>query len=225
MSAPGLQALIRVAIAGGHPAVRGVVRLSCEATDGLMVAGETEDAAAAADLCELASADVVVLDGGARGIEGLAGLRDLRTRRLHVPVLFLVDQAEGPVILEALRLGVSGFLSKADDLRSCGPATLRVASGERLVSDDYEAAAVAALGGFAQRAREGSAVEARLTERELQILRLVSEGLTLQQAGTRLGISPRTVETHVAKLYRKLGVRTRVQAVSRASQLGLLGPG
>jgi DNA-binding CsgD family transcriptional regulator len=53
---------------------------------------------------------------------------------------------------------------------------------------------------------------------------LVSQGLTMQQAGRRLGISPRTVETHVAKLYRKLGVRTRVQAVGRAVQLGLIEP-
>jgi DNA-binding CsgD family transcriptional regulator len=51
---------------------------------------------------------------------------------------------------------------------------------------------------------------------------MVSDGFTMQQVGTRLGISPRTVETHVAKLYRKLGVRTRVQAVSRAAQLGLI---
>ena len=53
----------------------------------------------------------------------------------------------------------------------------------------------------------------------------MSEGYTMQQVGTRLGISPRTVETHVAKLYRKLGVRTRVQAVSKAAQLGLLDLG
>ena len=65
---------------------------------------------------------------------------------------------------------------------------------------------------------------ATLTPREHQILLMVSQGFTMQQAGHRLGISPRTVETHVAKLYRKLGVRSRVQAVSRAAQLGLIEP-
>ena len=79
-----------------------------------------------------------------------------------------------------------------------------------------------ALGAFARQAREGSEVQATLTPREHQILVLVSDGLTMQQVASRLGISPRTVETHVAKLYRKLGVRTRVQAVSRAAQLGLI---
>jgi DNA-binding CsgD family transcriptional regulator len=61
-----------------------------------------------------------------------------------------------------------------------------------------------------------------LTPRERQILGLLSEGLTMQQMGRRLGISPRTVETHVSGIYRKLGVRTRVQAVSRAASLGLI---
>ena len=51
---------------------------------------------------------------------------------------------------------------------------------------------------------------------------MLAEGLTMQQMATRLGISPRTVETHVAKLYRKLAVRTRVQAVARAASLGLI---
>ena len=87
---------------------------------------------------------------------------------------------------------------------------------------DLEQAAVMALGSFARKAREGSEMEASLTPREQEILVMVSDGFTMQQVGTRLGISPRTVETHVAKLYRKLGVRTRVQAVSRAAQLGLI---
>jgi DNA-binding NarL/FixJ family response regulator len=54
------------------------------------------------------------------------------------------------------------------------------------------------------------------------VLELLGEGLTIGQIATKLGISPRTVETHVAKLYRKLGVRTRVQAISRAATLGLV---
>ena len=71
-------------------------------------------------------------------------------------------------------------------------------------------------------AREGSQVRASLTLREHEVLMLISEGLTMRQMANRLGISPRTVESHMAKLYRKLDVRTRVQAVSRAVSLGLI---
>jgi DNA-binding CsgD family transcriptional regulator len=61
-----------------------------------------------------------------------------------------------------------------------------------------------------------------VTPRERQILQLLAEGLTMRQVARRLEISPRTVETHVAKLYRKLDVRTRVQAIARAASIGLI---
>ena len=71
-------------------------------------------------------------------------------------------------------------------------------------------------------AREGSEVRASLTPREHEVLMLIGRGITMRQMATRLGISPRTVETHMAKLYRKLEVRTRVQAVSGRSRSGLI---
>ncbi len=91
-----------------------------------------------------------------------------------------------------------------------------------MIAPGLEQDAVLALGRFARRAREGAEVAADLTSREQQVLELLSDGHTMRQIATRLSISPRTVETHVAKIYRKLGVRTRVQAVSRAATLGLV---
>ena len=90
------------------------------------------------------------------------------------------------------------------------------------MSPSLERDAIRSLGDMARRAREGADVAARLTRRERQVLELLGEGLTIGQIASKLGISPRTVETHVAKLYRKLGVRTRVQAISRAATLGLV---
>jgi DNA-binding NarL/FixJ family response regulator len=90
------------------------------------------------------------------------------------------------------------------------------------MSPGLEHDVIGALGRMARKAREGAAVDADLTPRERQVLELLSGGMTIGQIASRLGISPRTVETHVAKLYRKLGVRTRVQAISRAATLGLV---
>jgi DNA-binding NarL/FixJ family response regulator len=87
---------------------------------------------------------------------------------------------------------------------------------------DQERAAVAELGRLARKARESSGAQATITEREIEILRLAGLGLTVKQVGTRLGLSPRTVETHLSKLYRKLGARNRVQALSRAAALRLI---
>lgn len=215
---------IRVAIAGGHQAVRGAVRLACGQSADLDLVEETGDPSLAGEVCARAHPDVVVIHVDGPN-DDLMGLRDLRTRGLDTTVVLLADRVDGSTVLAALKLGVRGCLGTADGLRSVGDVIRRVAAGERVVAPDLEQAAVMALGHFARRTREGSEVEASLTPRELEILSMISEGYTMQQVGTRLGISPRTVETHVAKLYRKLGVRTRVQAVSRAAQLGLLDLG
>jgi len=134
----------------------------------------------------------------------------------------LTDRSDGAAVLQALRLGARGYVRKAAGLMDVGAAVRLVADGGRAIEPELEQAAVMALGRFAQQAREGSEAQAALTPRELEILVMVSHGLTMRQIGRRLDISPRTVETHVAKLYRKLGVRTRVQAVARAAQLGLI---
>ena len=217
----GDAAVARVVIAGGHPVIRGVVRLSCADAGGLEIAGEAEDVVRAVELCRALTPDVVVVD--VDGDEDAAGaIARLRGDAVDTPIVVLSDRTDGTSVLTALRLGVRGFVGKNDGLRSVGSAIRRVADGERVIAPELEQAAVAALGSLARQAREGSEMRASLTPREHEILLMVSQGLTMQQAGSRLGISPRTVETHVAKLYRKLGVRTRVQAVARAAQLGLI---
>ena len=84
---------------------------------------------------------------------------------------------------------------------------------------------LAQLGKLARQTRAASGAQSNLTEREIEILEYVALGLTVKQVASRLGLSPRTVETHLAKLYRKLGVRNRVQALSRAASLGLIDLG
>ena len=217
----GDAAVARVVIAGGHPVIRGVVRLSCADAGGLEIAGEAEDVVQAGELCRALNPDVLVVD--VDGDEDAAGaIARLRGDAVDTPIVVLSDRTDGTSVLTALRLGVRGFVGKNDGLRSVGSVIRRVADGERVIAPELERAAVAALGSLARQAREGSEMRASLTPREHEILLMVSQGLTMQQAGSRLGISPRTVETHVAKLYRKLGVRTRVQAVARAAQLGLI---
>jgi two-component system response regulator DevR len=126
------------------------------------------------------------------------------------------------VVLEAMRAGADGFVVKAEGMRTLATMIVDLASGERVITPELERAAVEELGQVAQRAREGAEVRGILTQREREVLTLLGEGLTMRQIGRRLGISPRTVESHVAKLYRKLGVATRVQALARAATLGLI---
>jgi DNA-binding NarL/FixJ family response regulator len=212
----------RVVVVAGHPVMLGVVRLACESLRNVVIVGEGAGAGEAALLVETLRPDLLVLDLELPDLDGLDVLRELRATGYDGPALVLSERADGGTVLEALRLGAEGFVHKAEGMRHVGEAIRRVIAGERAVGPELEQAAVMELGRFARQAREGSAVDAALTERERQILELLADGFTMQQIGRRLGISPRTVETHVAKLYRKLGVSTRVQAIARAASLGLV---
>ena len=210
----------RVVVADPHPVVRAAVRLSCEGVSGLEVVGEADTTADLLTTCRSLRPDVVVLDVAMQ--DGFEAIRGLNDGKLAGSIVVLTDLAQGNVVLGALRLGVAGYLIKSSALPVVGEQILLVLAGDRVISPEIEETAVAELGRFAQRARQGSELRSSLTPRENEILVLIGRGLTMRQMATRLGISPRTVETHVAKLYRKLEVRTRVQAVSRAVSLGLL---
>jgi DNA-binding NarL/FixJ family response regulator len=226
VSAPaGSATTVAVVIAAGHGVLSEVVRRACAAEPGIDVVAEVRDRAALLEACRALRPDVIVLDDRLEGDErGLAALSALREEGVAVAAVVMTDRPEGAAVLEALRLGARGYVRKVDGLAGIGAAIRVVADGGRAIEPALQEAAVMALGRFAQQAREGSEVQASLTQREQEILAMVSQGATMQQVARRLGISPRTVETHMAKLYRKLGVRTRVQAVSRAAHLGLIEP-
>ncbi len=214
---------VRVLVVEDHPVLRGVVRLACEHTPGLALAGEVGTGEEAVEACRELRPDVVVLDLSLPGaLQGLDVARAVRAEGTVGRLLVLTGRSDEDAVFDAIKAGADGFLEKTAGVRFIADALLRVAAGERVFTPQQERIAVAELGRLARQARESSGVRAHLTERELEILELVSRGLTVKQVATRLGLSPRTVETHVAKLYRKLGVRNRVQAVSRAAALGLV---
>jgi DNA-binding NarL/FixJ family response regulator len=212
----------RVAIVGGHPVILGVVRLACEAQPDLTVAGEASTGADAVAMAIGDEVDVLLLDLDLPDVDGLEILDQVRAMGYSGAILALSDRTDGATVLAALRRGADGYLAKGEGLRHVGEALKSMASGGRIVDPALEKAAVLELGKFARQAREGADVGATLTAREREILELVAAGLTVQQVGRRLGISPRTVETHVSNVYRKLEVRSRVQAVARAASLGLI---
>jgi two-component system nitrate/nitrite response regulator NarL len=212
----------RVLVVGGHPVILGVVRLACDALPNVEIVAEAGDGPAAVAAATSLTPELAVIDLDLPGTDGVDVLRSLRDRGFAGLVVVVSERADGATVLDAMRLGVDAYLIKPDGLRRVGDAIRRVLDGERAIDPALEQAAVLELGRFARQARESSEVDASLTPREREILELLAEGLTMQQIGRRLDISPRTVETHVANLYRKLAVRSRVQAVSRAASLGLI---
>jgi DNA-binding NarL/FixJ family response regulator len=213
---------VRVLVAGGHPLVRGVVRVACDEVETTVFVGEAESGDEVAPAVAALAPDLVVLDIDLGGGDGLSVLRRLRDGGFDGTVLVLADRSDGAAVLDALRLGAAGYLPKSEGLRGLADALRRLVGGGRVVTPDLERAARTELGRYARQARDGAEVRVTLTSRESDVLALLAEGLTMRQIARRLGISPRTVETHVAKLYRKLGARARLDAVARAARLGLL---
>src|SRR6478672_7256241 len=174
----------RVLVVGGHPVILGVVRLACDALPNVEIVAEAGDGPAAVAAATSLTPELAV-------------------------VVLVSERADGATVLDAMRLGVDAYLIKPDGLRRVGDAIRRVLDGERAIDPALEQAAVLELGRFARQARESSEIDASLTTREREILELLAEGIAMPQIGRRLDISPRTVETHVANLYRKLAVRSR----------------
>lgn len=211
---------VRAVVVAAHRTVRGVIELACREA-GVTVVDRAETAAGATAACRSSRPELLVLDLELPDADGFRVLSDLDDDRPR-SVLVLADRADGDLVLRALRLGARGYVTKAEGLRDLATTIRRVVAGERVMTPELTKDALGALGRMARHAREGADVGAGLTPRERQVLELLTEGLTIGQIAARFGISPRTVETHVAKLYRKLGVRTRVQAISRAATLGLV---
>jgi len=213
---------VRVAVVDEHPVIRGVVRIACEGSARLELVGEGEDGAAARALVDSRDPDVLVLDLDLPDEDGVETIRAIRGAGFGGRIVVLTGRTSGASVLAAVRAGIDGYLEKASSLRSIGSSILRVSMGERLIDPELEQAAAVELGRFARTVRQSSEVAGSLTPRELEVLRFIGQGLTMTSMAKRLGISPRTVESHVAKLYRKLGVRSRVQVVARAVSLGLI---
>ena len=225
---PGRRRPASVLIAESHAVYREIVRHVCEESGSLLVAEEFEDADAALGWWERNPArlpDVVVLDLALPGADAMELARRLLDDAPDTAILAVADAVDDRTVLECIRAGISGLVERSAGVERLSDALASLARGASGYEPAQERAALRQLGRVAKQAREYSEVAASITPRELEVLGLISEGLSTRQVASRLNLSPKTVETHIAKLYRKLGARTRVQALSRAVALGLIDLG
>lgn len=225
--------MIRVLLADDQPLVRAGVRALLDRADDITVVGESETGRQALSDIDRHRPDVVLLDLQMPELDGLDVLRaltgerqdDSATRR-HVDtrVVVLTTFGEDHNVFTALRLGASGFLLKdaaPDELRE---AVRVVASGEALLSPSVQRRVIERA--VESGAEPGAATRLDvLTERERDVLALVGRGMSNQEIGAKLYLSPATARTHVGRILGKLGVRDRVGLVVIAYETGLVRPG
>jgi DNA-binding NarL/FixJ family response regulator len=215
----------RVLIIEGHPVLRGVIRMACDDSPALEVVGEVAEGQDALIAAAEVHPDVVVIDLTLQDMEWTEVVRELRALRPATRFLALTSKADDRALLATFRASLEGVIEKTAGVASIVEAVERVALGSRVVTAEHERRAMRELGRMVRGARESTQPTALLTEREIEVLQLLAEGMTLHQVARRLRISPRTVETHVRKTYRKLGVHNRVQALRQAASLGVVKVG
>jgi len=214
---------IRVLICDDQVLVRTGLVTIVDAQPDLEVVGECGDGQAAVDLAERLRPDVVVMDVRMPVLDGIEATRLLAGAEVPQPVKVLVVTTFNldEYVYEALRAGASGFL-----LKDAPPAQLlhgirTVGTGAALLDPEVTRRLV---GRYAARIRpsEGTSPDIPLTPRELEVLRLIANGLSNSEIAATLVISPETVKTFVSRILAKLNLRDRVQAVVYAYRQGLV---
>jgi NarL family two-component system response regulator LiaR len=208
---------IRVLVVDDHAVVREGLRTFLSLQDGLEVVGEAGDGEAAVRVAEQLRPDVVLMDLVMPRQDGVAAMRELRRRLPGTRVIVLTSFTEDQRLLPAIQAGAAGYLLKSVQPAELARAVRAAHAGEVLIDPSVAARLVEAI---AQPA--GQPPPERLTPREREVLALIGKGLSNKRIAIELGLSEKTIKTHVSHLLAKLGVQDRTQAAVHAVRAGLI---
>lgn len=209
---------IRVLLADDHAVVRVGIRDVLNQAGDIYVVAEAEDGEATRQLIRESQPDVLVLDIRLPAASGIEVARWARKNYPDMAILILSAYDDAPFLTAALQAGVNGYILKTASPEVIVQGIRDVYEG-RMAFDSTMAQKV--MGYVAGGSDSATSFEA-LTERELEVLSLAGKGHTNKAIGTQLGISGRTVQGHLARIYKKFQVNSRTEAVMRAVNFGLI---
>jgi DNA-binding NarL/FixJ family response regulator len=204
---------LRVLIVEDHPLVRAAIRQAITTRD-LHVVAEVGTAREALPVALETRPDVILLDIDLPGSSGLSIVRPLADALPDAAIVMLTVSDADEDVLEALKSGAAGYLQKGIGARALQRAVRGAVRGDLSMSRTSARRVIRGLTGRDPLPTRPRILD-RLTSRELEVLRLLADGLTARQVATALGISTRTAEGHVAEILRRLGARNRAEAVRR----------
>jgi len=217
--------VISVLIADDQDLVREGLRMLLEAEPDLQVAGEAGDGAEAVSAARQLDPDVILMDVRMPRIDGIQATARLTRSGCQARILMLTTYDLDDYVYRAMKAGACGFLLKDASRERLTSAVRAAAAGEtllapaitrRLIEDFCRGPAPGAAAGTAG---------GRLSERELDVVRLVAQGLSNAEIAARLHLSEATVKSHIARTLAKLGLRDRVQVAVFAYEHGIVRPG
>jgi DNA-binding NarL/FixJ family response regulator len=218
---------IRILLVDDQQLLRQGLRLILEMEPGLQVIGEAGDGQEALKAFEMLQPDVVLMDIRMPVLDGVAATQQLRQRWPGSKVIILTTFDDDTYVFEGLRAGAMGYLLKDVSAQELAQAIRTVNAGGALIEPSIARKVLAEFSRLPHppssppAAGDDALIEA-LSERELEILRLMAQGLANRQIAERLYLAEGTVKNYVSSIFQKLGVQDRTQAVLAAQQRGLV---
>jgi two-component system response regulator NreC len=212
---------LRILLVEDHETVRQGLKLLIEREPDFQVIGEASNGAQAIERAPIDELDVVIMDLSMPGISGVVATRRLKDLHPSLAVVILTRHADQTFLQELLRAGVSGYVLKQSPHSELFRAIRAVASGQQYIDPalTHHLAAPFAAQDQRRAARRGGAI---LTDREAEVLRLVSQGYSNKEIASKLAVSTKTVEVHKANAMRKLSLRGRIELLQYALHQGWL---
>lgn len=211
---------VTVLLADDHPIVRQGIRHLLEAESDIAVLGEAADGLETVQLVEKLKPDVLIVDMMMPGLNGLEVLRQVKKRSPATVSIVLSMQSADAYVVEALKSGASGYILKDSGPSELMKAVRQVIQGQRFLSPKLSERLINAY----IQTSDNTVLDTyeTLTDREREVLQMVSEGFTTPEIARRLSISPRTAELHRSRMMSKLGLRNQTELIRYALKRGIL---
>ena len=208
---------IRVVICDDHSLFRRGLAMVLEGEAGIVVVGEAEDGEAAVRAAEELAPDVVLMDVRMPKRSGIEATRAIAELVPATKILMLTVSDEEEDLYEAVKAGAAGYLLKEISIEEVAGAIRSVVSGQSLITPSMASKLLAEFTNLSKQAEQRQAVPGpRLTSRELEVLKLVAQGMSNKEIATELFISENTVKNHVRNILEKLHLHSRMEAVMYA---------
>jgi DNA-binding NarL/FixJ family response regulator len=216
---------IRVLIADDQRVVREGLEMVLGLLPGIEVVGSAGDGLEAVDLAASLHPDIVLMDLRMPRCDGVEATRLLREREPEIKVVVLTTYADDRSVLDALRAGARGYLTKHAGGAQIREALQQVADNHAIIDPAVQHHLIDAIAAAPAAPSRPPRLPAGLTPREAEVLALIAEGLSNAEIADRLVVSEGTVKSHINHMFAKIDARDRAQAVSYAYQHGLASPG
>jgi DNA-binding NarL/FixJ family response regulator len=214
---------IRILLVDDQRLMREGLRILLELEPDLQIVGEVGDGQAALEAYAELEPDVVLMDVRMPGMDGVEATWRLRERWPQARIIILTTFDDDEYVFEGLRAGARGYLLKDVSGHDLAEAVRTVAAGGALIEPSVARKVVAEFARVAPPARKADAgLPDPLSDRELEILELLAQGLNNREIANRLSLAQGTVKNYVTAILGKLSVRDRTQAAIRARELGLI---